>query len=142
MILMLQKEVAERICAQPGKMSLLAVSVQYYADPKIIGYVPKFDFWPQPKVDSAIISVETLYATSLSDVMSVEDEKKFFRLVKFGFSSRRKMLKNNLAGGYKITQAEAAEKIKLAGFRENSRAQELSVKDWQKLFGIFKQNML
>jgi 16S rRNA (adenine1518-N6/adenine1519-N6)-dimethyltransferase len=58
MILMLQKEVAERICAKPGKMSLLALSVQFYAEPEIIAYVPKENFWPMPQVGSAIIKIK------------------------------------------------------------------------------------
>lgn len=131
MVLMLQKEVAERIVAQPGEMSLLAVSVQFYADPKIIRYVPKEDFYPQPEVDSAIIKLKVK-----SEKLKV-NEKDFFRLVKFGFSSKRKMLKNNLAGGYHITQKEAENIIKNAGFNPKIRAQELSVSDWKKLLGSF-----
>jgi len=135
MVLMLQKEVAERITAEPGEMSLLAVSVQFYARPEIIEIVPKKCFWPEPEVDSAIVKI-----TPLNPRLSGgrEREREFFRLVKFGFSARRKMLKNNLAAGLRIGQAEAAAKIKQAGFNEKIRAQELAVKDWLKLFNLFK----
>lgn len=122
--LMLQKEVAERIVAQPPKMSLLAVSVQFYANPEIVFSVPRGDFWPAPEVDSAVIKLDVR-----NTKLEVE-EKRFFQLVKFGFSSKRKMLKNNLAAGYRISTQAAEELIKTAGFSEKIRAQELSVADW------------
>ena len=133
MILMLQKEVAERIVASPPKMSLLAVSVQFYAEAKIVEIVPAACFWPKPEVDSAIIKliVETRGRAS------VQNEKEFFKLVKIGFSAKRKMLKNNLVAGYHIPQEEAGERLKNNGFNPKIRAQELSVEDWLKLFGEF-----
>jgi 16S rRNA (adenine1518-N6/adenine1519-N6)-dimethyltransferase len=140
LVLMLQKEVAERITAKPGEMSLLAVSVQYYAEPKIIQIVKKENFWPQPEVESAIIKLK------VESIKSKADDKKFFQLVKIGFSARRKMLKNNLANGYHISTTESEEKIKKAGFQTKIRAQELSVDDWKKLLEQFiepgGQNML
>ena len=199
MVLMLQKEVAERICARPPKMSLLAVSVQFYAVPEIITHVPKENFWSEPEVDSAMIKLHIAHrvspiAQSQSKIsakgaapaiaseavgrgsasggenrlatpdllvvaspdllrsetkrdksemyLGVDKERDFFRLVKFGFSSKRKMLKNNLAAGFKISPAEAENKLKLAGFNAKIRAQELSVNDWLKLFGVFKENMV
>ncbi|MFA6306643.1 MAG: 16S rRNA (adenine(1518)-N(6)/adenine(1519)-N(6))-dimethyltransferase RsmA [Patescibacteria group bacterium] len=131
MVLMLQEEVAERITAKPGKMSLLAVSAQFYAKPEIIKLVSRECFWPAPEVDSAIIKLE-----AKSEKPEVK-EKEFFRLVKFGFSAKRKMLKNNLAAGLMINQAEAEDKITKAGFNPKIRAQELAVGDWLKLFAIF-----
>jgi len=133
MVLLLQKEVAERITARPRKMSLLAVSVQFYSRPEIIDIVPAACFWPKPEVDSAIIKliVETRGRAS------VQNEKEFFKLVKIGFSAKRKMLKNNLAAGFHITPEEAGKKIKKAGFNPKIRAQELSVENWVKLFGEF-----
>jgi len=131
-VLMLQKEVAERITAKPGKMSLLAVSVQCYAKPEIIEIVEKENFWPQPEVGSAIVKI-TLQPGRLTK----GKEKDFFQLVKFGFSAKRKMLKNNLAAGFKISQNEAENKITEAGFNPKVRAQELSVDDWLKLFACF-----
>lgn len=133
MTLMLQKEVAERIVARAGKMSLLAVSVQFFADAKIIAYVPKTAFWPEPEVDSAVIKLEV---RPPAGGRTSFDHKEFFRLVRIGFSSRRKMLKNNLASGYKISQEKAAALLKKCGFSEKIRAQELGVKDWLKLFEV------
>jgi 16S rRNA (adenine1518-N6/adenine1519-N6)-dimethyltransferase len=131
MVLMLQKEVAERICAMPGKMSLLAVSVQFYVRPEIMQNVPKENFWPVPEVDSAIIKLK------IKNKNSQINEKDFFRLVKFGFSAKRKMLKNNLAAGFRISQTEAEKRIIKAGFNGKIRAQELSVDDWLKLQPFF-----
>lgn len=148
-VLMLQKEVAERIAAKPGQMSLLAVSVQFYAEAEIIQNVPADNFWPAPKVDSAIIKLKVKHTPALprhprstelttkSQEGSKINEKDFFRLVKFGFGAKRKMLKNNLAGGYHISQAEAEERIIKAGFEGKIRAQELSVEDWGRLLKSF-----
>lgn len=139
MVLMLQKEVAERIVAKPSKMSLLSVSVQFYAEAEIIKNVLRENFWPQPEVDSAIIKI----TDKKKRKERVElDEKEFFRFVKFGFSSKRKMLKNNLAAGYHISQKEVEEFIEKNDFDTKIRAQELSVNDWIKLFGDFSRNML
>jgi 16S rRNA (adenine1518-N6/adenine1519-N6)-dimethyltransferase len=134
MTLLLQKEVAERIVAKPGEMSVLAVSVQYYANPKILGYVSRDKFWPAPAIDSAIIKIDL---KNDLDRSSVDKEKDFFRLVKIGFSSRRKMLKNNLMAGLGISQEMAKDKIKSAGLDEKIRAQDLSLSDWQNLFVQF-----
>ncbi|MDO8593254.1 MAG: 16S rRNA (adenine(1518)-N(6)/adenine(1519)-N(6))-dimethyltransferase RsmA [bacterium] len=136
MVLMLQKEVAERICADAGSMSLLAVSVQFYAKPEIVEIVKKENFWPRPEVDSAIIKLE------VRSKKLEENEKDFFRLVKFGFSAKRKMLKNNLAAGFKVEVKLAEELLKSAGFQPKIRAQELSVADWLKLFSAFSRKML
>jgi len=139
MVLMLQKEVAERIVAKPGKMSLLAVSVQFYAEAEILKYVPKTDFWPMPEVDSAIIQLRIR-----NEELRIKErqEKEFFRLVKFGFSSKRKMLKNNLVSGYHEKEENILKIIKNCDFNLKIRAQELSLKDWFKLFGEIERNML
>ncbi|MBU2233295.1 ribosomal RNA small subunit methyltransferase A [Patescibacteria group bacterium] len=129
MVLMLQKQVAERIVAKPGKMSLLAVSVQFYAKPDIEQIVLKENFWPRSEVDSAIVKITLRQPKNR--------EKDFFQLVKFGFSAKRKMLKNNLAAGLKISQNQAVNKITNAGFNPKIRAQELSVDDWFKLLREF-----
>ena len=123
-VLMLQKEVAERIAAAPPKMSLLAVSVQFYSQPKIIRSVASGDFWPAPEIESAVIQLSII-----NDRFSI-NEKDFFRLVKIGFSARRKMLKNNLASGLQVSQIEVEEKLHKAGFDARIRAQELSIDDW------------
>jgi len=127
MVLMLQKEVAERIIDKPPNMSLLAISVQFYANSEIIQFVKSQDFWPKPKVESAVIKLK------IKNTRPDINEKDFFRLVKIGFSSRRKMLKNNLAGGYQISQKEAQDNLVKIGFNPKIRAQELSINDWRKI---------
>lgn len=117
MILMLQKEVAQRIVAKPGEMSLLSASVQFFCDPQILFYVSKGSFSPAPKVDSAVIHLENIR----KDKFGIEQEK-FFDVVKRGFQFKRKLLTNNL----KIT----ADKLRSLGLNEKSRAQELSMDEW------------
>ncbi|NUM25559.1 MAG: ribosomal RNA small subunit methyltransferase A [Candidatus Buchananbacteria bacterium] len=133
--LLLQKEVAERICALPGAMSLLAVSVQLYGQPKIIEVVSRHDFWPSPKVDSAIIQI-----SAIKDKVAVDNffsglvtEKFFWQVVKIGFAARRKQLHNNLASGLKIPPGEVKKILNQANFDEQIRAQNLSVNDWLRL---------
>lgn len=134
MTLMLQKEVAERIVAQKGKMSLLALSVQYFGQPEIVLNVLNSDFWPKPEVDSAIVRIKNIKA-----VYGIKDkakEKLFFRLAKFGFSAKRKMLKNNLSSGLHISQEKIIDIIKKINLKETVRAQELGVDDWVNLVEV------
>jgi 16S rRNA (adenine1518-N6/adenine1519-N6)-dimethyltransferase len=126
-IVMVQKEVAERICAKPGEMSLLAVSVQYYGEPKIVARVTRGNFWPEPSVDSAIIAISKL--SRVSRLSSVSDAD-FFKVVKAGFANKRKQLWRNLSVGLDLAGERAKDVLKSAGLGEKARAQELSVKDW------------
>jgi 16S rRNA (adenine1518-N6/adenine1519-N6)-dimethyltransferase len=128
MVLMVQKEVAERIAAKPGKMSILSVSVQFYADVEIVQIVPKQFFWPVPEVDSAIIKL------AVRNKKVEVNERDFFRLVKFGFSARRKMLKNNLSAGYRVESKIVENWLNLSKIKVDSRAQDLSLEDWLGLF--------
>ena len=130
MILMVQKEVAERICAKPGKLSILALSVQYYADAKLLFAVPKTAFFPVPEVDSAVIRI---IRSEKQEVKSKEEIKKFFKLVKAGFSAKRKTLVNNLSTSLQLEKAFVEEKLKQIGISPNQRAQELRLEDWKKL---------
>lgn len=135
--LMLQKEVAERIAAAPPEMSVLAISVQYYATPVMAREVKAGNFWPEPKVDSAIIRIELKTQT-----FDAPTEKEFFRMIKMGFSSKRKMLKNNLAAGLH-TEPKAIENIIVqAGIKPATRAEDLFLEDWQKLFAALKPFMV
>ncbi len=142
MTLMLQKEVGERLVASPGEMSILAVSVQFYTEPTLVRIIPATSFWPSPKIGSAVVTFcyHDVYRKKLID--EGVDEKTFFRLVKIGFSARRKMLKANLAGGLHITTSEAIKALKQAGINENCRAQELSLENWLKLIAALKENMV
>ena len=140
MILMVQKEVAERIVEKPGNMSILAVSVQYYAKAELLFYVDKKSFWPVPEVDSAVIKItpnkSNLTLPSPSKGEGDIEKKQFFRIVHAGFAARRKTLLNNLSNSLHIERAETEEKIKKAGIDPGARAQELSVDDWKKLTKI------
>ena len=127
-ILMVQKEVAQRLSADPGQMSLLAVAAQYYADVEYLFTVPREDFNPVPKVDSAIIKLKVK-----SQKLKTEDSKDFFRIVKIGFSAKRKTLVNNLANGLQREKKEIENMLLQQGFNENVRAQELSVDNWKSL---------
>lgn len=136
LVLMLQKEVAERIVATPPDMSILAVSVQYYGVPEIIRLVKAGNFWPEPKVDSAVISIKVrAEETGL-------DDKKFFQIVRIGFSAKRKMLKNNLAAGLKSDQKKMENILVEQGLNPKIRAEDLSLADWQKLFAALKAFVL
>ncbi len=129
MALLMQKEVAERIVARPGQMSVLAFSVQYYATAKITRTVGKELFDPPPKVESAIIKI------ALRDKPAFEaDKEKLFKLVKAGFGEKRKMLRNSLAGGLQITSQQAESLLAKAELSLTTRAQELSLDDWHKLY--------
>jgi len=136
LILMLQKEVAERIVARPPDMSLLAVSVQYYAAAEIVREVKAGNFWPEPEVDSAIIKI---VLTGKSDPAL---DKRFFQLLRIGFSAKRKMLKNNLSAGFKINSETAASWLEKAGLDPKIRAEALSVSDWRKLFATEREFVL
>lgn len=129
LILMLQKEVAERITAQPPEMSILAISVQYYATAEIIKIVKAGNFWPEPKVDSALIRL-----VAIDKKYTPVADKRFFRVVRIGFSSKRKMLKNNLAAGLK-TETKTMENLLVSqGLNPQVRAEDLSLENWQNLF--------
>ncbi len=131
MTLMVQKEVARRICARPPEMSLLAVATQFYATAKIQAGVSRKSFRPQPKVDSAIIKI-TPYP-----FLRQNQSKIFFKVVRAGFSQPRKQLINNLSRGLKIDRAKIAETLKKIGLQPEQRAETLSVEDWKNLSKFF-----
>lgn len=125
-VLMVQKEVSQRICARPPKMSLLSLSVQAFGKPKIVFYVKKGNFSPQPKVDSAVIAID-----SISNDFFVQNKitpKKFFEFLRLGFSQKRKILANNLARKYPRSAIENA--FIKCGLNSKSRAQELALNNW------------
>jgi 16S rRNA (adenine1518-N6/adenine1519-N6)-dimethyltransferase len=125
-VLTVQEEVAERICALPGAMSLLALSVQYYGHPEICGKIPARAFYPRPQVDSAVVKI-TLDSGTARNSSSADG---FFRVAKAGFSQKRKMLRNTLSAGLRVPVAEAEKKLLLAGIDSRRRAETLSVDDW------------
>ncbi len=132
-VLLVQKEVAERVCARPGSMSLLSVSVQFYCDVALCELVPAELFTPPPKVDSQILQL-----TFRTKPLFVEVEpKQFFRLVKAGFSERRKTLLNSLSGGLALGKDEVREILNGAGIDPGLRAQALSLENWHSLYSTF-----
>ncbi len=132
MVLMVQKEVAQRIIAKPPHMNLLATSVQFYAEPKIISYVSKKSFWPIPKVDSAIIKI----IPRKSALLSAPICDKFFELVRAGFSSKRKMLINNLSRKFKIEKEKLKNLLEEININPRVRAENLSLDDWLRVIHI------
>jgi 16S rRNA (adenine1518-N6/adenine1519-N6)-dimethyltransferase len=130
MALLIQKEVAERIVAQPGQMSILAVATQYYAEVALKNLVPASLFTPPPKVDSQIIQIRRRLAPLFRDV----DISVFFRIVRAGFSEKRKMLRSALSGGLQITKPAADQLLQQAGIKSSARAQELSLEQWHQLY--------
>jgi len=132
LVLTLQREVAERICASPGKLSVLALSVQVYGKPDIMAYIPSAAFYPQPNVDSAILRVDR-YPEPQIPIGLIPT---FFRLVKAGFSQKRKTLRNSLAGGMRWKPAQSEDILYQAGINSMRRAETLSLEEWGVLADI------
>nr|MBD3359319.1 ribosomal RNA small subunit methyltransferase A [Candidatus Buchananbacteria bacterium] len=144
-IVLVQKEVAQKILAKPGQMNILALTVLFYGQPKLIDYVAKSSFYPQPKVDSAILKIKIHKQTISDEIKKVLDkktianfqEKKFWQLVKIGFSSPRKQLHNNLAAGLKLDNLQVKKILKKNGLRQDIRPQELSLENWAYFYQQF-----
>ncbi|HUC86974.1 MAG TPA: 16S rRNA (adenine(1518)-N(6)/adenine(1519)-N(6))-dimethyltransferase RsmA [Candidatus Saccharimonadales bacterium] len=127
--LLVQKEVAERLTAGPGRMSVLALSVQYYGQPTLLRVVERHKFWPPPKVDSAVIQIRVYDQPAFA-----ADRAQLFRLIKAGFGEKRKLLKNSLAGGLNISLEVADQLVVAAKLGATARAQELGLNDWERLY--------
>jgi len=133
MVVMVQKEVAQSIVAEPGDMSILGISVQLYGKPTIVGYAPAQSFYPEPKVDSAIVCIE-VYPRPAVDIADIAG---FFDIVKAGFSAPRKQLRNSLAQGLQLTSAEIVELLEQAGIAPQRRSEMLSLEEWANLHRIY-----
>lgn len=128
-VLTIQKEVAERICANPGDLSLLALSVQVYGKPAIAATIPPEAFYPAPRVDSAVIRID-LYP---EPVIPVERLERFFRLARAGFSQKRKTLRNSISAGLAISTHAASQALEEAGIDPQRRAETVSLEEWSRL---------
>ena len=128
-VLLVQKEVAERIAAGPGEMSLLALSAQIFTKARLGVFVPRALFTPPPKVDSQVVTLEFM----ASPLIEPGDEKSFWRVAHAGFSEKRKKLRSSIAAGLHITKPQAEELLRHAGIDPNLRAEDLSIADWQRL---------
>lgn len=134
MVLLVQKEVAQRIAAEPGEMSLLSVTTQLYYIPKPGPIVAAELFDPAPKVDSQVIILKRRKKPLFNNL----DTKKYFQLVKAGFSSRRKKLRSSLSAGLQINKQQADSLLEKANIKGDLRAQNLSLEDWHKLYQAYK----
>lgn len=128
-VLLVQKEVAERLAAKPGDMSILGVSAQVYADVNLGDVVPANLFTPPPKVDSQVVVLESRNETFFDDFSETE----FFRVVKAGFSAKRKMLRSSLSGGLGITKTEVEKILDRVQINPTSRAEDLDLDAWRRL---------
>lgn len=129
LVLTVQREVAERIVAQPDDMSLLAVSVQYYGQPQIIMRLNPAAFWPRPDVESAVVRIDVYDAPPVD----VPDTPTFFRVVRAGFSLKRKQLRNALSSGLHIAKPDAAALLAGAAIDARRRAETLTLGEWAAL---------
>ena len=128
-VLTIQKEVAERICAKPGDLSLLALSVQVYGKPRIAARIAAEAFFPPPKVDSAVLVIDIYPAPQIKQELL----DTFFRLIKAGFSQKRKTLRNSLSAGLHISPSNAAEMLTKLNIDPQRRAETLNLTEWSNL---------
>jgi 16S rRNA (adenine1518-N6/adenine1519-N6)-dimethyltransferase len=130
-VLLTQKEVAERLAATVGDMSILALSAQVSAEVSLGPVIPAALFTPPPKVDSQVVVLRT----RSSPLVSEKDEKEFYRVVKAGFSAKRKKLRSSLAGGLRMPKSQAEALLLHAKIDPDCRPEDLSIADWQRLAG-------
>jgi len=135
MVIMVQKEVAQSIVAEPGDMSLLSIGVQIYGKPVIIDSVPPQSFYPPPKVESAIVRID-VYPEPKIEITNIT---RFFEIVRAGFSTRRKQLRNSLSAGLQLPPTETAELLNKAGISPQRRPQTLSIEEWAKVCQTFNR---
>ena len=136
MILTVQREVAQRICAKPGEMSLLALSVQVYGDPRIAARIPAGAFYPAPKVDSAIVRIDL----SPEPKISPDQLESFFTLAKAGFGQKRKTLNNAISAGMGWSKPHTKVLLENAGIDPQRRAETLSLEEWRTLISTIATN--
>lgn len=136
-ILLIQKEVADRLTAQPGSSDrgILTIMIEYYGQARTVLDVPAKAFWPVPKVESAVIKIDR--DVSVPRLLPADQEKGFFWFVKQGFSGKRKTLTNSLAGGLALPKDQVADLIKTAHIDQLFRAEDLTIKDWVALFNTY-----
>ena len=133
--LLVQKEVAERLAAKPGEMSIMAISTQIFAE-VFLGEIVSADFFtPPPKVDSRVVTLKT----RRQPLIDVAKQKEFFRFVKAGFSAKRKKLRSSLSGGLGITKNEVENLLNAANIDPNLRAEDLSLYQWIDILNRYEQ---
>lgn len=135
LVVMVQREVAERIVAVPPKMSILAVAVRFFGEPRIAFRIGPGAFTPAPRVDSAVLTIDVAARPPLDR----EDREIFFRLVRAGFNQRRKHLANALAAGIDLPKQGVEARLRSSGIDPDRRAETLSVTEWLRLFRAFQE---
>jgi 16S rRNA (adenine1518-N6/adenine1519-N6)-dimethyltransferase len=136
-VLTIQQEVAKRICAEPGDLSLLALSVQVFGTPRIMTTIPAGAFFPPPKVDSATLRIDIFN----EPYMNERQLNDFFFLARAGFSQKRKMLRNTLTSGLKVPSDKAEQLLRAAGIDPTRRAQTLELAEWRTLVGEYESSI-
>lgn len=132
--LLIQREVAERIASGPGNLSILAVITQLFGEVELREIVPAAEFDPPPLVDSQIVSIYRHVEPLFPNI----EKESFYRLVKAGFSQKRKKLRSSLAGGLHIQKTSADALLASAGISLEARAQDLSLSEWYELWKKYK----
>ena len=135
-VLLVQREVAQRLASKPGQMSILAISAQIFADVSLGDIVKAQMFTPPPKVDSQVVILKTRQSPFLNDV----NEADFFKAVKAGFSAKRKKLRSSLSGGLKLPKGEIESLLNQAQINPDDRAEALSLDDWVRLVKVICYN--
>lgn len=133
MVLMVQREVAERIIAGPGDMSLLALSVQLYGEPRLVRQIPASAFYPRPKVSSAVLRVD-LYEEPVADTGVRE---RVFRLARAAFAQRRKQIHNSLSANLALGGNKVQALLRECGIDPRRRPQSLAIEEWLRLAEVF-----
>jgi 16S rRNA (adenine1518-N6/adenine1519-N6)-dimethyltransferase len=134
-VVMVQKEVAEAIVAGPGQRSVLSISVQFYGRAEIVTYVPAASFYPEPSVDSAVVKID-VYPHPPVDV---DDEGRFFKLVRAGFTAARKQVANSLSQGLGVPKADIIGLLKAAAIDPMRRAETFTVEEWVSLWRVYNR---
>ena len=130
MVIMVQREVAERMTAAPGGMSVLSVGVQLYGEPRVVCHVPPAAFRPRPKVSSTVVRIDVRPRPALD----LRSEADFFEVVRGGFSAPRKQLRNTLKQGLGLEPAQVVEILSAAGIDHTRRPRTLSLEDWGRVY--------
>jgi 16S rRNA (adenine1518-N6/adenine1519-N6)-dimethyltransferase len=133
LVLTVQQEVAERLVATPGDLSLLAISVLYYGQPRLVTKLSPSSFWPQPDVSSAVVRIDVYD----QPIVNVPDDATFFKVVKAGFGQKRKQLKNSLGSGLGMSNPQAAALLDSVNIDPARRAETLTLEEWAAITRAF-----
>lgn len=133
--ILVQREVAQQLCATPGAMSLASLGVQVYGSPRIVRIVRPGSFDPPPKVTSAIVAIDVYDELAAG----IDDSRAFFTLARAGFSAPRKQLRNALAGGLSVAPDQAEALLASGGIDPKRRAETLAVAEWAALYRAWRR---